>query len=245
MKRNASILLFDIESTSLFANVGYCLCIGYKWVGHKRTKIISIHNSPGYKDNPTDDLYLIKEFSRVIESADLAVSWYGKRFDEPFLQTRALIHQQKPLVFPTHLDLWETARYKLKMSSNRLDTVTKSLFFDDHKLQEFKTPLIGLDWMRAAAGIRKSLDKVIKHCLVDVDILGSTFNRMKPFIFKMPNVYRSVFLKNKFISCCPSCGSKDYIKKGFGFSEQQAKQRWVCRDCGKNFYTSLNKEPSP
>jgi uncharacterized protein YprB with RNaseH-like and TPR domain len=82
----ARILLWDIESTNLNADFGIILCIGWKWFGEKKVHILRIDESPRYEKDKGDDSYVVKEFAKVLDSADVQVTWYGKRFDEPMLR---------------------------------------------------------------------------------------------------------------------------------------------------------------
>ena len=50
----SGIILFDIETTNLKANFGHILCFGYKELGSKRTKVLSISDYPSaFKKDPT------------------------------------------------------------------------------------------------------------------------------------------------------------------------------------------------
>jgi len=39
---------------------------------------------------------------------------------------------------------------------------------------------------------------------------------------------------------CKHCGSKNVIKAGIGYAGHR-KQKWLCKDCGRFFYSELEK----
>lgn len=217
-------LIWDIETSNLSANYGFILCIGYKWLGEKKPKIISIKDFPLYKRDPTNDREVVKAFAKVFAEAEIHVAHYGKYFDYPYVNTRLLYHGLNPLP-PTRLeDTWWIARKQLKLNSNRLATLTE--FFDLTR----KTPVSGPHWIKAMAGNPKSLRYVEKHCIYDIDALEEAYNILKQF--------KPVFPVKTDGTFCPHCHAKDkgkakvLQKRGQALASQKRYQRYQCKKCG-------------
>lgn len=222
VQQNPRIIAWDLETTNLNADFGYLLCFGYKVLGEKKSHVISIDDFPEFKKDPTNDYFLVKKASEILMEADGYVTWYGSRFDFPYLQTRLLGHGLPilPTTIP-HIDGWWIARKKMKLHSNRLASVTAFLG------QEDKTPLSGPIWVKAAAGHRDSIKYIKEHCYQDVQVLEQVYERIKPLYNTHPNV---ALMANKTFGC-PVCGSTNVQKRGVHRSRVATRQRYQCKDC--------------
>ena len=223
MTTEPRILFFDIESTNLAANFGTILCIGWKWHGSKVCRVPTILDTGG-KDC-LDDKGLVKKFAEVYNTADYTCGWYSSRFDIPMIRTKLLKHRLPPLAPIPHLDLWRTARYKLKLHSNRLQVVQEFL-----GTTHDKTPIHFDDWLKAAVGDRKALAHVRKHCELDVRVLEEVFDIMRPLIVDEPN--RGLMTGETGL-VCQSCGSSDVQARGTYISLTRRYKRYNCQSCGK------------
>lgn len=211
------ILFYDIECTNLSASMGYVLAIGYKFLGDKKATVLSIADYPGTKS--TDDRPLLKAFEKIHNSADQVVYHFGEYYDEPFLNTRRLIHGMKRLDKIAFSDTWRIARKRLKFHSNRLDAIAKAL-----GCPYGKTSLDGNKWIDASAGDRKALKYVVHHCKMDVLVLEWVYNRTKSMWEQLPAVYG----KEK----CNSCGSSDFRSNGIRYTTKNSYRRLNCKKCG-------------
>ena len=217
------ILFFDIESTGLNATFGTILCIGSKWYGDKKVATPTILD-----DNKSmlDDKGLVKTFSKTWNEADYVVSWYGKRFDVPMIETKMLKHKLGPLAPKYHLDLWEAARKQFKLHSNRLAAFEQFLGTTDTK------SAIDFDsWLRAAHGDKRAIAEVVDHCRRDVLVLEQVFDRLRPWLDKEPP--RALFTGKQ--DACPSCGSSHIERRGFKVAATRLYQQLHCSDCGRWF----------
>lgn len=216
------ILFLDIESTSLEADFGYMLAFGYKWLGG-RTKVLSIltsqlpcgtcHRVEG------DDRVLTGEVHKVMSAADMLVTWYGKGFDVPFINSRVIDAGLPPLPSTPHVDLYFTARHHLKLSSNRLASVQNFL-----QLKTEKTPLTRRVWRRAQAGDVPSIKYVVDHCRADVDVLEQAYEKLKPYVRQHPFVGS--------VKACRVCGGP-VQKRGYALTALRGPRcRVQCTGCG-------------
>lgn len=154
--------IFDIETTGLKANWSHMLC----WCMKEQGKDIIHHDLiTKRKARDKDDEKIIKSAVKEIKKYDRVVTWYGSRFDLPYLRSRAIYFD---IEFPSyrelyHTDLYYIARSKLAMHSNRLASVCQ--YFGIEAKSHPMTPEL---WTKSGAGEQKALETVLKHCEEDV-----------------------------------------------------------------------------
>lgn len=230
--RKPKIVLFDIEATGLVANFGRMLSFAWKSLGDKNVKSQTLATfAARFRKDPTDDSELVRTAVKVLTDADMVVSWYGKRFDVPFIQTRALFHNTRgasvrnPIRFippVAHIDGWETARPKLRLNSNRLESVAEFLGVNS------KTRLDPPLWQAAAAGNRGALRYVREHNIEDVVTLEKVYEYIKPLVSGHPNV--NIITGGRVN--CPVCGGARLEKRGYRPARVRRTPRLRCLECG-------------
>lgn len=213
------VVLFDIESTSLNADFGYCLAFGWKELG-RGTKIVRITADSQKVHRAPDDRMVVRAALGVLSSADLIVSWYGKRFDVPFLQARLLYYGMGIIPPVPHVDCWEVCRSKLKLSSNRLANASDFLGLAQ------KTVLSGQTWVKAAFGDKPSLKYIVDHCKRDVDVLEQAYLRLRPLVSQHPNLNLITGTGG-----CPVCGGS-VQSRGWTIASLRRSRRYQCIKCG-------------
>lgn len=240
--REPKILLWDIEASDLAANFGFTFCIGYKWMGEKKVHLVSIRDfKSAFAEDPTNDLHVVAHFSDVLAQADYHVTWYGARFDLPFLQTRSIELGLPPLPDRPHVDAWRIAKYKLRFNSNRLETVSRSIAIAPGAKQSFKTPIDAKCWVKAKAGHVDSIKYIEEHCVADVDVLENVFQKIRPYASSLPNLSK---LNNPLIEGCPACGSSKMNKKGKRITPRGWKQQLQCQDCAHWYLIPIGRSAS-
>jgi uncharacterized protein YprB with RNaseH-like and TPR domain len=218
-----NILFWDLESSNLNANFGYILCFGYKRLGEAKPKIVSITDFPLFKEDCTNDREVVKAAAKILSEGDVWVTWYGKGFDVPLLNSRLIFHKMKPLPPVPHVDGWWIARFKMRLNSNRLATVSSFLEVSE------KTPLTGPKWIRAAAGHRPSIKYVTEHCAQDTVVLEEVYHRIKPLVSGHPNM--ALIVRDP--DACPVCAVHGKMqKRGFSVTPTTINQRYQCQACG-------------
>lgn len=221
------ILTWDIESTNLNASFGTILCIGWKWHGLSEVHTLTILDGP--HKIMLDDKWLVSEFAKVFSEADYHITWYGARFDLPFINTKLMKYELPPLPEVYHLDLWRHARYRMKLHSNRLQAVSEYL-----GVEHRKNPISFDDWQHAAHGNVKAMKQVALHCKLDVLVLEEVFDRMRPWLPNEPS--RILFVEQPEEDgkkLCPSCGSDWLRSSGFRVGRTYRYRRYQCQKCGK------------
>lgn len=232
------ILFYDIETS---------FCKGHFWrPGWNQTihphqitehaKIISIHwKWQGGKVQHLHwglkkqcDKKMLKKFIKELERADLVCTHNGKKFDTPWLRTRAMYHD---LDFPH--DLREVDTYKL---------AKKYLNLPSYSLKEVCN-YYGLESKKDAGGIQTWVDVVyhksqeaLDHLLYygdgDIISLEAVYNKLRPYIAPQTHFAVKGF-QEKFH--CPNCGNLPHYKSmhttamGSVYHRLQCSDRKECR----------------
>jgi len=167
---------FDIETDSLVGDYGFMLTYSIK--PENDDNIIYGAVTREEIEDGTFDKRIVKECIENLLKFDRVYTYYGSRFDIPFLRTRAL---EQGLDFPfygsiTHKDIYFIAKYKLKLHSNRLACVCDLL---DVKGKTNLNPKL---WRLAKSGNKKALEEILTHNKFDVIILEQVYHKLKDFV---------------------------------------------------------------
>jgi len=170
---------FDIETTGLQGNWDFMLTYSIKPEGEDKILCGSVTKKE--IDEGIFDRRLVKECINDLMKFDRVYTFYGSKFDIPFLRTRAL---EMGIDFPmygslSHKDVYYIARYKLKLHSNRLASVCDLLGIKGKTHQNPTT------WRLASGGNKKALDDILDHNKWDVRILEEVYNKLKDFVLEL------------------------------------------------------------
>jgi DNA polymerase elongation subunit (family B) len=169
----------DIEASNLDANFG----IMYSWCikDSNSKKIYSDVLKPEDKRFPPEksDRRIVESLIKCMFTFDRIIGHYSSRFDIPYTRTRALICDVEfpPYGSLNQDDTWQIARNKLKLNSNRLETVCETLFGETQK-----THLKSKYWIGAMRFDKKSLEYILDHNRKDVLDLERVYNKIKDYI---------------------------------------------------------------
>ena len=169
----------DIETSNLEANFGIMLTYAIKDQATGDILVDTLHEDDiaCYEQDKTDTR-IIGNFVEDLLKFDRIVTFYGKRFDIPFVRTRALIDG---IDFPffgsiKHDDVYFWAKYKLRLNRNGLETVSRTLIGKTDKTHlEYKY------WAGAARGDEESLEYILAHNIADVNDTEKVYNVLKDF----------------------------------------------------------------
>ena len=119
------LIFFDIESTGFKADYGSTLVISCKPYNRKPFSfpVLQVGN----------DKKIVREARDILESYGCWVSFYGKGFDIPFLNTRLLKWGIHPIQPRLHLDLFFTLKHNTSMSRKSLMQFAGFLELEDKK----------------------------------------------------------------------------------------------------------------
>jgi uncharacterized protein YprB with RNaseH-like and TPR domain len=165
----------DIETTNLNADFAYMLSYALKVKGEEIVFSGLITKEEIFTGQ--FDKRLVEECIRDLSEFKRIYTYYGTKFDIPFLRSRAVYHKLDfiPFGLIQHQDLYYLVRNRFKFSRNRLEGVTEFLGI------EGKTKLSGNIWVKATIGDKKALEYIQEHNIKDVIILEKLYDRIKTY----------------------------------------------------------------
>jgi DNA polymerase elongation subunit (family B) len=178
-------------------------------------------------DFPTSggtDKNLVRHASKVLKLSDQWVTYNGRRFDVPYIQTRMLRHHLGFLPTGTkHVDLYtDMARVRLNLARRSKDNVARWLGLSPDKPYDPEV------WVDAARGKPSAVRKVVAHCRSDVELEKEIYLETRGLMDKHMRYYTD-------LEGCRICGAR---VKGEGRyitvhkDKHLKKIRVSCTECG-------------
>lgn len=181
----------DIETTNLNADFGFILTWYIKSKDKNEYHFGIINRREIFNGN--FDKRIVRELLNTLKKYDVIYTHYGsdRRFDVPYIRTRAFANGLQDLL-PRYMekfimDTWSAARNKLRLHSNRLDSIAEALGIESVK----KTPLSPKKWRLAAIGDTKALEYIARHNKRDVQLLEKVHKKYEEGNIERP-IYRSM-----------------------------------------------------
>ncbi|RPI86180.1 MAG: hypothetical protein EHM34_00350 [Nitrosopumilales archaeon] len=167
---------FDIESGGLNANFDYMLTWCIKTGGKEEYKEGVI--TQGEILEYSFDKGIIKELIKALKEYDVIVTYYGTKFDIPFIRTRAMTHKLKFLSFGAvqHKDVYYMVKGRMRLGRSSLDSACAALGIKG------KNHIKGNFWMRAKVGDPTALAYVLDHNRKDCQILEKLHLRILEYV---------------------------------------------------------------
>lgn len=162
----------DIEASQLKSDFGHVISWAIK------TKGGAVHSRVLHERSLAAEKVLLGWLLLTMRTYDRLVTYYGSRFDLPFIMSRAITHGLRPLEYGevVHTDLYFVAKHKLgTLSSKRLANVTRLFGIKG------KTPLDPGVWVAASFGDKKAMRYILKHNIADVKILEKLDEQLEPY----------------------------------------------------------------
>jgi len=170
----------DIEASNLDANFGIILSYCIKDANSKKIWYDVLDKSKDSKfDFGQTDKRVVENLVKDMRRFDRLVAHYGIKFDFPFIRTRAIVCD---VDFPKYGevyvdDTWRWAKNKLKLNSNRLDTMLTTICGSTNK-----TRVEGKYWIGAMRFDKKSLGYILDHNKRDVIDLEKGYNKLFEYV---------------------------------------------------------------
>jgi DNA polymerase elongation subunit (family B) len=237
------IVVWDLETGNLNANLSAIICFGWRVLGEKGTaKVKSTWDFKKW-DATTFKQYNDKELCKfiydILSDADGIITHFGSGFDLKFLNSRLRVHGMPPLPPIKHIDTCMISWKRLKLASSRLDSVAAFFGLDQ------KTDIVrvgkerGLPlkhkwdlWTLVSLGNKKAMALMAEYCAQDVDVLEKVYHHLLPLVSDHPNWN---LFTDKDVIVCPHCGSTHVQKRGTHVGKTATYQRYQCQECGSWF----------
>lgn len=150
--------------------------------------------------------------------ADAVIAHNGLRFDFKWANREFIFHGLTPPSPYKPIDTLSIAKAKFNFNSNKLDDLGDYLGVG----RKMKHEGFGL-WKKCMAGDKRAFKKMVAYNKQDIILLESVYLKLR--------AWGSHPLLN-FGIICPTCGSKNVIKRGFIRVVGGRKQRYQC-ECGR------------
>ncbi len=236
--RDAKILIYDIETAPILGAVWgkyeqnliwsiqdwYMLCFAYKWLGEKKTHIISQKDSKNYKPGSEDDSDVARKLRQLFDEADIIVAHNGNNFDQKKSNARMAYWDMGPPSPYKQVDTLQVARRYFKFTSNKLDDLGEHLGLGK-KLETGGYKL----WKGCMDGDKKSWKKMEAYNKQDVVLLEKVYLKLRPWMTNHPNMAR---IENRPESC-PTCGAngQNLHARGTRTTNVSIYRRYRCTKC--------------
>lgn len=236
MSVKPKVLFFDIEilprhfQTNFGADRSTLCVFGYRWGHHKKSKALNLKDmNPHWHRKPFNERALVLASHEIMSQADICVGHYSDKFDFPYMQTKFLKYGLEPIKIVDLRDTWKTSRFKLKLSSNRLEAIASYFGL---------TPKMDTEvswWFDIIAGDGPILKKMTDYCKGDVDTLVEVYE-------KIQELQPAKFRYGLDLLCCPECNSSSCRKNSTYTTVSGTTQVYLsCQDCGKSWKLSKQK----
>ena len=174
--KDKKIGYLDIETGGFKANFDYMLTWCIKTLGKEEYyfDVISREDILSY----TFDKNILKELINGLKNYDTIVTYYGTKFDIPFIRTRAMMNKLDFLPFGAvqHKDCYYMVRNKMSLHRNSLDSACAALGIKG------KNHIKGNYWMRAVIGDQDALAYVLDHNKKDCLILEKLHKKLMAYV---------------------------------------------------------------
>lgn len=240
------ILVLDIETSPMEAyvwgvfdqNIGinqikedsYIIAWAAKWLDSKEMIYADSRSSKDLSKNKA----MIKQIWKLMDEAHIVVGQNSKRFDVKRLNAEFLRHDLDPPSSYRQMDTLTMSKKNFAFPSFKLEYMT-SRFCAKHKKSSHKE-FSGFElWRECLAGNKKAWQQMEDYNKKDVLSTEEYFNKIK----KWDNsINFSVYSDSEDNIC--KCGSKEFKKNGFKFSNSGKYQRLKCIKCSSELRDKKN-----
>jgi DNA polymerase elongation subunit (family B) len=248
-KRNLKgprVLLLDIETAPMLGYVWglfdqnvslnmihsdwHVLSWAAKWLGEKKIMYMDQRKAKAIEDDST----ILKGVWTLLDEADIVITQNGISFDVKKLKARFVLHNIKPPSSFRHIDTLRIARKHFAFTSNKLEYLSHKLNTKYKKLKHKKFEGFEL-WKECLAGNQAAWKEMEKYNKYDVLALEEVYYKLIPWDGSIDfNVY------NDSTDTVCKCGSSNFEKRGFSFTNVGKFQRYQCRACGSWTHSKIN-----
>lgn len=156
---------FDIETTNLTADFSVMLTACIKPFGEK-PMIWRADDYPEWEKQRANDVGIVTDVSRELGRHAVVVTHYGTGFDIPYMRAKMVRYGLPSLPPMFGLDTYSIAKRNFRVSRRRLAALAE--YFELGKKEGVKGNL----WMEAGMnGSREAMDAIVKHNIVDCEVL--------------------------------------------------------------------------
>lgn len=239
-QQGPKVLLLDIETAPILArvwgmwdqNVGlnqiksdwFILSFSAKWLGDPASK--TIYADQRNAKDIEDDTPLLKKVWNLLDEADILITQNGIKFDTKKLNSRFVIKGFQPPSSFKNIDTLVLAKKHFGFTSNKLEYMTDKLCTKYKKNSHKKFSGFEL-WKECLAGNKAAWKEMELYNKLDVLSLEELYYKLIPWD---SSINFNLYSDSEEVLC--KCGSSDFIKRGFFYTNSGKFQRYRCNKCG-------------
>jgi len=238
------MLFFDIETVPLTAYVWglwdnnvslnmiesdwHVLSWSAKWYGSEEVMYQDQRNAKNFEDDKT----ILKGIWKLLDEADIVIGQNSKKFDVKKLNARFIQHGMKPPSSFRQIDTLVIAKRHFGFTSNKLEYMTDKLCTKYKKSGHAKFPGFKL-WSECMKGNIEAYNEMEDYNKLDVLSLEELYEILIPWD---DTINFSMYFNEDVCSC----GSTDFKKSGFYYTNSSKFQKYKCTSCGSEYRDKIN-----
>ena len=185
-----------------------------------------------------NDSRLVEALYDVYEEADAVVMHNAKKFDHKVIQTRGLFWTEQMLPVVKVIDTLQIAKSKLRLPSNRLDSIGEYFGLG----RKTKTEGIRL-WAKVQEGDTVAMQSMVEYCKQDVNLLNDVYLRLRALGTSGTMFNASHYLEDNEVHCKVCASTNLVVTKKKYYTQKGAYEEVLCLDCGHSARTTENVMP--
>lgn len=199
------------------AEDGYILCFSYWWEGEDEIGFYSLWDH-GYDT-------MIEAAWYLLEEADHVITFNGKSYDIPMLNTEFLVKRLGPPAPYFHTDLFLECR-QFRTLSRSMKYYLRILGLEnklEHKGMEL--------WTGCMSGVKEDQRIMEEYNIQDVNVMPEFYDILYPWLKNVPNEALYMDRDDSGNLHC-RCGSDDLRFKGYKRTKVLQYKQYKCNSCG-------------
>lgn len=182
-----------------------------------------------------NDNNVVRALYKVYEEADAVIMHNAKNFDHKVIQTRGIANGGGTLPPTKVIDTLEMAKRKMRLPSNRLDSI--GAYFNLGRKQDNSGIRL---WIDVQEGNEEKMQEMVQYCQQDVNLLYDVYMKLRCLGHAGTNFNAGHYYEDAQVHC-KVCGSSDLVlteKKVY--TALQEFNEIVCLSCGASQRTRIN-----
>lgn len=165
LERAKALAFVDIEAANLNADYGTVVVVSIKPYKSKSVTFTAV---------PGRDKQLLRDVSTELIKYPVWITFFGKRYDIPFLNSRLIYHGLPLLPKHHHIDMWMVMKMRTHLSRRNQAHLLSWLGTPEEKMSVSPTV-----WSEMSVKPKEKLEILRKRCESDVAGLEAMYERAK------------------------------------------------------------------
>lgn len=171
LTEKANTLAFvDLEATGLRGDYNSVLVVSVLRFNDRQPTFFAV-------EQPGNDKKVVREAKEMLEECDAWVTYYGKGFDIPMLNTRLLRWELRPIDKRPHIDLYFTLKYNILTARRSMAHLSRWL--ETAQKKKDMNPDV---WASIVGNLKKYMPEMIERCNSDTKETRDLYCKVKHLI---------------------------------------------------------------